>query len=148
MILRTIKADSKDHSQIEAGLYGTWSGIAVETNQPQVALEKRLDILAILEKIFAQTGDVNSQIAACYSETARALIMSRIFTSAREFIDKSVAIRKKMPHFSRQQLYSPLYYSALIHIHEGKFDEAESELSEALRDREVKYCRDNCESKR
>lgn len=148
MILRTLESDSEDHSQIEAGLYGTWSGIAVETNRPEVALEKRLESLAILEQIFAKTGDINSQIAACYSETARAMIMNGIFTKAREFIDKSILLRKQMPHFSRLQLYSPLYYTALIHLQEGKFDEAESGLLEALRDREVKYGKDDCESKR
>ncbi|KAF9888438.1 hypothetical protein FE257_008716 [Aspergillus nanangensis] len=148
MILQILDGLPGDHSQIEAGLYGTWSGIAVETNQAEVALEKRLENLAILEDIFDKTGDINSHITACYSEAGRAMIMNGMFTKAREFIDKSVSLRKQMPHFSRLQLYSPLYYTALIHLSEGKYEEAESGLLEALRDREVKYGKDDCESKR
>lgn len=120
----------------------------MEINQPEVSLQKNLEALEIRKRMFAETGVVNSQLAASYTETARSMMMNNMFDKAKRLIDKSIQLRKKMSQFSRLQLYSPLYYLSLIYLHEGEFEKATSTALEALREREIKFGRDDRENKR
>ena len=104
--------------------------------------------LEIRESVFAETRIVDSHIAAAYSETARAMLMNGIFSKARTLIYRSIELRKQMPKFSRLQLHSPLMYLAWIDWHEGSHQSAVDKLSEALRDREVEFGRDDHENMR
>lgn len=104
--------------------------------------------LEIRESVFAETGIVDSHIAAAYSETARAMLMNGIFSKARALIYQSIELRKQMPKFSRLQLHSPLMYLAWIDWHEGSHQSAVDRLLEALRDREVEFGKDDHEGMR
>ena len=145
----TTHSDSTEyHPRIVAGQYGTWAQVALRTNQYKLGLEKMQEHLKIRESIFAETGVVDSHIAAAYSETARAMLMNGIFTEARTLIYRSIELRKQMPGFSRLQLHSPLMYLSWINWHEGNHQSAVDQLSEALRDREVELGRDDHEGMR
>ncbi|KAI1758695.1 hypothetical protein GGR53DRAFT_215907 [Hypoxylon sp. FL1150] len=148
LTLKILKNEPDSHPQIRAGQLGTWSNIAMEINQPEVSLQKNFEALEIRERIFAETGVFNSQLAASYTETARSMMMNNMFDKAKGLIEKSIEVRKKMPQFSRLQLYSPWYYLSLIHLHEGEYEKAASLVLDALREREMEFGRDDCESKR
>ncbi|KAI1339138.1 hypothetical protein F5Y15DRAFT_384912 [Xylariaceae sp. FL0016] len=136
------------YPQIRAGQLGTWSNIAMETNQPDLALQKNLEALRIRQGLLEETGEVNSQIAASYTETARSMMMHGMFDRAKTLIEESISLRKQMPQFSRLQLYSPLYYKSLIYFHEGEYDQAILAAEEALREREVNFGTDDRQNKR
>ena len=145
----TTHSDSTDyHPRIVAGQYGTWAQVALRTNQYELGLKKMQEHLEIRESVFAETGIVDSHIAAAYSETARAMLMNGIFSKARTLIYRSIELRKQMPKFSRLQLHSPLMYLAWIDWHEGSHQSAVDKLLEALRDREVEFGRDDHEGMR
>lgn len=148
LVLKILENDPDGHPQIRAGQFGTWGNIAMVMNQPGLSLQKNLEALEIREKMFAETGVVNSQLAASYTETARSMMMNNMFDKAKGFIKKSIEVRKQMPQFSRLQLYSPLYYLSLIHLHEGEYEKAASLALEALREREIQFGRDDRENKR
>ena len=140
----TTHSDSmEDHPRIVAGQFGTWAQVALRTNEYELGLKKMQEHLEIREKVFAETGIVDSHIAAAYSETARAMLMNGIFSKARTLIYRSIELRKKMLKFSRLQLHSPLMYLAWIDWHEGNHQSAVDKLLEVLRDREVEYGRDD-----
>lgn len=142
-------SDSKEyHPRIVAGQYGTWAQVALRTNQYELGLEKMQEHLKIRESIFAETGIVDSHIAAAYSETARALLMNGMFSKARTLIYRSIELREQMPKFTRLQLHSPLMYLAWIDWYEGSHQDAVWKLLEALRDREVEFGRDDHEGMR
>ena len=66
---------------------------------------------------------------ACHCEWEKAI----------ELLQESKSIREKMPGFTRDKLFSPLYHLGLSLQHQGKFDEAEEVLNEAIKDREVAF---------
>ena len=145
----TTHSDSKEyHPRIVADQYGTWAQIALRTNQYELGLEKMHEHLKIRESIFADTGIVDSNIAAAYSETARAMLMNGMSSEARALINRSIELRQQMPKFSRLQLHSPLMCLAWIDWYEGGHQDAVDKLSEALRDREVEFGRDDQEGMR
>lgn len=145
----TTHSDSMEsYPRIVAGQYGTWAQVALRTNQYELGLEKMREHLKIRESIFAETGTLDSHIAAAYSETARAMLMNGLFSEARTLIYRSIELRKQMPKFSRLQLHSPLMYLAWIDWHEGSYQDAVDKLLEALRDREVEFGRDDYEGMR
>ena len=140
----TAHSDSKEyHPRIVAGQYGTWAQVALRTNQYELGLMKMQEHMTIRESVFAETGIVDSHIAAAYSETARAMLMNGIFDKARPLIHRSIELRKQMPKFSRLQLHSPLMYLAWIDWHEGNHQSAVDKLLEVLRDREVEFGMDD-----
>ncbi|KAK0508081.1 hypothetical protein JMJ35_009165 [Cladonia borealis] len=145
----TTHSDSKEyHPRIVAGQYGTWAQIALRTNQCELGLEKMQEHLKIRESIFAETGVVDSHIAAAYSETARAMLMNGMSSEARTLIHRSIDLRKQMTKFSRLQLHSPLMYLSWIDCYEGSHQDAVDKLLEALQDREVEFGRDDQEGMR
>ena len=145
----TTHSDSMEyHPRIVAGQYGTWAQVALRTNQYELGLMKMQEHLEIRESVFAETGIVDSHIAAAYSETARAMLMNGIPGKARNLIHRSIELRKQMPKFSRLQLHSPLMYLAWIDWHEGSHQNAVNKLLEALRDREVEFGMDDHENMR
>ncbi|XXH04594.1 hypothetical protein Hte_011011 [Hypoxylon texense] len=148
LILKILEDEPESYPRIRANQLGTWSNIAMEINQPEVSLQKNLEALEIRQRIFAETGVVNSQLTASYTETARSMMMNNMFDKAKELINKSIELRKQMPQFSRLQLYSPFYYLSLIHSHEGDLENARLTAIEALRDREIKFGRDDHGNKR
>lgn len=137
------------YQRIRAVNLGTWGNLAMETDQPEVALDKNLEALGIRQTLHEETGIVDSQLTASYTETARAMMMNGMFEKAKAYIETSISLRKSMPLFSRLQLYSPLFYMAQIHIYKGAYESAATNILEAMRDREIEYGRpDDCENKR
>ncbi|KAK8128617.1 tetratricopeptide repeat domain-containing protein [Apiospora sp. TS-2023a] len=148
LTLRILDENPGDYAQIRAGNLGTWGNVALKINQADVALEKNLEALEIRKNTLAATGEVNSQIAASFTETAFAMIANGLFSEAEELIETSICLRKQMPKFSRLQLCSPLYYKAILYNHKGNYVQAAAYASEALRDREMAYGPDDHENKR
>lgn len=147
--MEVLDEDPGQHRRIRAVMLGTWGNLAMETDQPEVALDKNLEALGIRQALYEETQIVDSQLTASYTETARAMMMNGMFEKAKAFIETSISLRKSMPQFSRLQLYSPLCYMAQIHIHQEAYDYAARNIYEAMRDREIEYGRpDDCENKR
>lgn len=100
------------HLRIRAVILGTWGNLAMEIDQPEVALDKNLEALGIRQALYEETGIVDSQLTASYTETARAMMMNGMFEKAKAYIETSISLRQSMPKFSRLQLYSPLCHMA------------------------------------
>ena len=112
------------HPHIVAAQYGTWNAIAKELNDPKLAMETGMKSLTIREQLFAVSGIPDSQIVASYASAGLTYLMNRRDEEAEQFVNKSMALRKQMPNYSRLQLYSPLVYLSLISLYRGKLEDA------------------------
>lgn len=148
LTLRILDEEPGTYPLIRAVQLGTWGNIALKTNQPEVALERNLEALEIREMLFADSGVITSQLTASYTETAFAMMANGLLSKAKELIETSASLRKQMPKFSRLQLYSPLYYKAILYKHEGEYAQAADFALEALRDREAAFGPDDHENTR
>ena len=111
-------------------------------------METGMKSLSIREQLFAESGVPDSQIVASYTSAGLTYLMSGRYDEAEQFVNKSMALRKQMPNFTRLQLYSPLVYLSLIYLYRGKCEDAADYLLEALGDRKLKYGTDDHESMR
>lgn len=139
---------AQDLKDIRAEIHGTRATMAVDTNDSEAALEHRQQNVTLREEAFAETGVLSSKLAASYSEYGRALMMNGVLTKAKEMFNRSIEIRRKLPGFTRVQLYTPLRCQGLIAWKNGEYEEAVELFLEALRDQEMEYGRDDSKSSR
>ena len=126
-----------------AEVHGTWGIMALECNQPEPALDHIQTHLDIRLNTFQETQQVNSKLAAAYTEYGRALILHGLFIKAKEAFTKSAEIRSQMPNFTRLQLFTSLRGLALVACHDRNYDLASELLLQALDDREKAFgCND------
>jgi tetratricopeptide (TPR) repeat protein len=74
--------------------------------------------------------------------------MSGLHDSAVQHLGRSIELRKMMPNFQKDWLYSPLYHLGVASTCVGRLTEAESHLEEAIRDREERFGPNDRESHR
>jgi tetratricopeptide (TPR) repeat protein len=104
--------------------------------------------MRLREEAFHETKTPTFKLAAAYSEYGRALMVNGVFTKAMDMFEKSSEIRKKLPDFTRLQLFSPLCGQGRILWHRGEYQKAAELFLEALRDRELTFGRDDTKSYR
>jgi tetratricopeptide (TPR) repeat protein len=131
-----------------AEIHGTRGIVAMEINQPEEALQHIEAHMVLRLQAFEETGGLTAKLAAGYSELARALMINGLFGQAEEMLAKSEEIRRKLDGFTRLQLFSTLRGQALIEWQRGNYEEAIELLSQALRDRELAFGRDDREGGR
>ena len=84
-------------------------------------------------------GRPTSFLAVAYNDLAVGWACQCEWDKALELLEKSKSIREQLPGFTRDKLFSPLYHKALVLHHQGKYDEAEEILNEAIGDREEAF---------
>lgn len=93
-------------------------------------------------------GHKSSILAVSYNDLAMAWACHGEWEKAIELLIESRRIREELPGFTRDKLFSPLYHLGLIYQHQGKYDEAEKILNEAIRDRDEAFGREDAVSLR
>ena len=93
-------------------------------------------------------GYNTSILAVAYNDLANAWACHCEWERALELLVDSRTIREGLPGFSRDKLFSPLYHTGLVLYHQGKYDDAEKILNEAIQDRETAFGRDDVSSVR
>jgi tetratricopeptide (TPR) repeat protein len=139
---------TEDLRVIRAEIHGTRASLAINMNDPEAALYHREENVTLREEAVAEAQVLSSKLAAAYSGYGQALMVNELMTKAVSMFEKSMEIRKKLPDFTREQLWSPLCGLGRIHWHRGEYGKAAELFLEALRDREVKYGRDDTKSYR
>ena len=84
-------------------------------------------------------GHESSILAVAYNDLAVAWACFGEWERAIELLRDSRRIREQLQDFTRDKLFSPLYHLGLILQHQGKYDEAEKVLNNAIRDREEAF---------
>lgn len=93
-----------------------------------------------VEKERHQTiGQETSILAVAFNDLAMAWACHGEWERSIELLKESRCIREKLPGFTRDKLFSPLYHLGLVFHHQKKYDEAENVLNEAIKDREEAF---------
>lgn len=100
------------------------------------------------EKRHQKIGHGTSMLAVAYSDLAMAWACHGEWERSIELLKESKSIREKLPGFTRDMLFSPLYHLGLVFYHQKKYDEAEVVLNEAIKDREEAFGPDDAVSLR
>jgi tetratricopeptide (TPR) repeat protein len=146
--LLVCRSSSKDMEDVLAEIHGTRGILAMEINQPEEALQHLEAHMVLRKKTFNGTGILTAKLAAGYSELAKALMMNGLFKHAEEMLAKSAEIRQKLEGFTRLQLFNTLRGQAWIESQRGDHEKAIGLVSQALRDREMAFGRDDREGGR
>lgn len=81
-------------------------------------------------------GHATSMLGVAYNDLAVAWACHGEWEKSLELLKESRSFREKLPGFTRDMLFSPLYHLGLILHHQKSYDEAELVLNEAIKDRE------------
>ena len=84
-------------------------------------------------------GHATSILAVAYNDLAVAWACHGEWPKSIELLKESRSIRENLPGFTRDMLFSPLYHLGLLLHHQGKYDDAERVLNEAIKDREEAF---------
>jgi tetratricopeptide (TPR) repeat protein len=74
--------------------------------------------------------------------------MNRIHDQAVHYLEKSIQLRKQMPGFRKDWLYSPYYHLGITYYTAGRCEDAARYLREAIADREDRLGPNDRESHR
>lgn len=125
---------------ILSALHNTKGAYFGRVNMPKEASYHMGQYLEDQKQIRANFGGKPSaKLAAAYSELALAQLECGESKDVISLLKQSSAIRKQLKTFTAIDLYNPLRYEGLYHIHVGNWAEAERCLFTALLDRQAKY---------
>ncbi|MCJ1308297.1 hypothetical protein MMC25_001950 [Agyrium rufum] len=93
-------------------------------------------------------GHATSILTVAYNDLAMAWACHGEWEKAVALLKESRTIREGLPDFTKDKLFSPLYHLGLVYHHQGKFDDAETVLNEAIQDRENRFGREDTSSVR
>jgi len=99
----------------------------------------RLRFQSAENECLAAGGTANSFLTATHNTLGQAYAMNGVYDKAIDLFEKSVELRKKMPRFSKDGLYSPYYHMGITYWCMGEHETAAQFLVEAIADREEKF---------
>ncbi|KAL9057024.1 MAG: hypothetical protein Q9162_002572 [Coniocarpon cinnabarinum] len=97
---------------------------------------------------FRRTRQQTPFLAVAHNDLAVGWACQREWERAIALSEESKAVRERMPGFTRDKLFSPLYHLGLVFLHQGRFSEAEEVLNQAIRDREEVFGANDAKSTR
>ena len=133
---------------IAAELHGTKGTISLEINEPEIALYHRQENTAAREEAFNKNNILTNKLAAAYASHGAALTNNGLYTKAAEMYNISLDIRRKLPGFKQENLFTILRGQGLIAWHNGEYEKAVSIFEGILRDRAEVYGPDDTNSSR
>lgn len=125
---------------IYAALHNTKGGVLGRVNKPQEALQHMKHFLDAQHRLCSAAGGVpSSKLAAAYSELALAHLACGDTDEVLSLLKESSTIRRGLLTFTPTDLYNPLRYEGLYHIHRQDLAEAERCFLKAMQDRQDRY---------
>ncbi|KAI1204158.1 uncharacterized protein F4807DRAFT_472482 [Annulohypoxylon truncatum] len=82
-------------------------------------------------------GKINGFLTSTYNTLGQSYALIRSFDKAVEYLEKSAELRRKMPDFREDWLFSPFYHLGVTYSCMGRFDDAAKYLQKAIADREA-----------
>ena len=123
-----------------AALHNVKGGVLARVNKPHEALQHMKHFLDAQQRPCSAAGRVPSgKLAAAYSELALAHLACDDTKEVLPLLKESTTIRQGLPAFTPTDLYNPLRYEGLYHIHQQNWRAAEPCFSKALQDRQDRY---------
>ncbi|KAI1123414.1 hypothetical protein F5Y10DRAFT_270137 [Nemania abortiva] len=114
-------------------------GLAVSSREGQDVFNFAQEAFEI-EKHQHQDKDMSSSIlAVAYNDLATGWAFRQEWEAAIELLTESKKIRERLPGFTRDKLFSPLYHLGIVYHHQGNFDAAEATLKQAIEDRSAAF---------
>jgi tetratricopeptide (TPR) repeat protein len=110
-------------------------GLAVSSKGADALLHYAQLAFETEERRHKQIGHPTAILAVAYNDLAHAWAFHRDWNQAISLLKVSKEIREQLPDFTIDKLFSPLYHLGLVLQHQGKYQEAEDVLNEAIRDR-------------
>lgn len=91
--------------------------------------------LEMEKALHQESGQISSRLAVAYTHMGIAYNMNSIYGEAIPYLEKSIEVRRSLPGFKEDWLFSPLYQLAHAHLHLGNLTEAARILEVAIQDR-------------
>ncbi|MCJ1387072.1 hypothetical protein MMC17_010201 [Xylographa soralifera] len=137
--MRVHKDSQQAMDDVLASLHNIGGAIAYDAGQPDEALIHIQAYAKLQTEVYAQNNVPTRELAAAYSELARAYMMNSIFNPVPDLLEKSIAIRKQVKDYNDIQLFNPLHQMGLFYLNKSKFDAASSYFELALRNQRQVY---------
>jgi len=141
-------AASPNLADERARLYRGRIGLAVSSKNADELLRYAQLAWDIETNRHRNMGHATSILAVAYNDLATAWACHREWEKAINRLKESKRIRENLPGFTKDKLFSPLYHLGLVYSHQGKYDEAEVILNEAIQDWEDAFGPDDASSVR
>ncbi|KAL9010326.1 MAG: hypothetical protein Q9173_004727 [Seirophora scorigena] len=137
---RAEREEQKSMLDILSALHNTKGAYFGRINEPKEASEAMGKYLEVQKQIQAISGEKPSaKLAAAYSEFALAQLERGQDQDVISLLRESSAMRRQLDTFTNLDLYNPLRYEGLYHMHASNWLEAERCFFTALGDRRAKY---------
>jgi tetratricopeptide (TPR) repeat protein len=117
-------------------LYRSRVGVASHERDPLALLQYALLGLELEKKRHEEIGHPTPILAVAYNDLAMGYALNREWDKAIPQLKRSREIREGFADFTKDKLFSPLYHLGLVLHHQGKDEEAERVLEQAIKDRE------------
>lgn len=120
----------------QTALWACKSIIAKTTGDAKAAFHYSQRRFQAAEAEHIATGILTPFLTATYNDLGQSYAMNRLHDQAIHFLERSVELRKQMPKFQKDWLYSPYYHMGVTYHCMEKFEEAARVLQVAIADRE------------
>ncbi|KAK8016862.1 hypothetical protein PG993_015051 [Apiospora rasikravindrae] len=131
-----IESTSIDIDELRATVYRGRIGLAATSKNGDDLLHYAQLTFDIEKERHRRKSEPSSLLAVAYNDLATGWAFQRHWSEAIRLLEESRKIREILPGFTRDKLFSPLYHLALVYHHQRRFEEAESVLNQAIKDRE------------
>jgi tetratricopeptide (TPR) repeat protein len=136
LIYGSALSESSYLEEEQAKVYRGRVGLAASSKDRETMLEYAQLVYELEVKRHSRTGKLSSMLAVAYNDLATAWAFYEEWEKSIKLLNESKRIRQSLPGFTRDMLFSPLYHLGLVLQHQGKYEEAEEVLNQAMQDRE------------
>lgn len=144
-VVKLVPGDTDD---LSVALWDTGSCVAASVGDTDTALAYIEDRIRVLETMMQKTGEPSARLCSAYSEKATTLLDRNELNEVMSLLDRSIAIRIRLPDFKREMLFNAVRGKGMYHMVKGEASKAEPFFQEILKDREDKYGVDDTKNNR
>lgn len=139
-VLQDITALKEQSSDFILAALDIKSRIDSSIGRHEQVLEYTSERMEILEREYEQSGRATQRLCGVYCDRAMALVeMGASDEEVLRLIRKSCELRRSLPDFDEQQLYTARRAEGMLHLHSKRFEQAEERFMRALKVREGKF---------
>ncbi|KAI0866339.1 P-loop containing nucleoside triphosphate hydrolase protein [Xylaria cubensis] len=125
--------------ETRAKIYRARIGLAVSSKEGDDIFEFAQQVFEIEKYQHQDRDEPSSILAVAYNDLATGWAFRRKWATAVELLTESKKIRERLPGFTGDKLFSPLYHLGIVYHHQGDFDAAEITLKQAIEDRSATF---------